>query len=149
MNTPTSKNSRLRLTTDLEAPGKNIGDLLLTWSDNEMPLGSYPVPVMSIRGADGPTVLIIGGTHGDEFEGPAAIFRLAEQLDPAMVPGLVEAQDHAPVIAQQNLKAVSGTVVVCGEIDAVDLEFFGSEDVCDGSAERVRCVDLCGLGQSE
>lgn len=81
--------SRLHLTTNLDAPGRNTGDLMLKWSDNAVPLGYYPVPVISIRGKPGPTVLILGGTHGDEFEGPAAILRLVAQLDSSMLAGQV------------------------------------------------------------
>lgn len=81
--------SRLFLTTDLDATGRHFGELQLKWSDNAMPLGYYPVPVISVRGAPGPSVLILGGTHGDEFEGPAAIMRLVDQLEPETLTGQV------------------------------------------------------------
>ena len=79
--------SRLALTFDLDASGRNQGDIMLRWSDNAMPLGYYPVPVISIKNGEGPTALIIGGTHGDEFEGPAAIMRLAASLTPSDISG--------------------------------------------------------------
>lgn len=81
--------SRLHLTIDLDAPGRQVGDLMLKWSDNSVPLGYHPIPVISLRGKPGPSVLILGGTHGDEFEGPAAIMRLVDQLDPAELSGQV------------------------------------------------------------
>jgi predicted deacylase len=74
--------SRLRLTLDLQRAGRQTGDLLLPWSDNRNPLGRYPVPVITLAGAPGPVVLILGGVHGDEFEGAAAIMRLARDLAP-------------------------------------------------------------------
>lgn len=79
--------SRARLTLDLAAPGFRAGDLLLPWSDDANPLGRYPVPILSLKGAAGPTVLVLGGVHGDEHEGPAAMLRLAEALDPAGLRG--------------------------------------------------------------
>ena len=82
-----SLQSRLRLTIDLDQPGLLTGDLMLRWSDNANPLGYHPIPVISIKGAAGPTVLVIGGTHGDEFEGPSAIMRLARRLSPDVVSG--------------------------------------------------------------
>ena len=82
-----TQKSRLALTFDLGASGRNQGDIMLRWSDNAMPLGYYPVPVISIKNGDGPTALIIGGTHGDEFEGPAAIMRLAASLTPHNISG--------------------------------------------------------------
>ncbi|MFA3918459.1 succinylglutamate desuccinylase/aspartoacylase family protein [Ruegeria hyattellae] len=81
--------SRIQLTLDLDAPGRNIGDLMLRWSDNTVPLGYHPIPVISLRGQPGPCVVILGGTHGDEFEGPAAILRLAARLEPSALTGHV------------------------------------------------------------
>jgi predicted deacylase len=47
------------------------------------PVESIPaLPVLAARGQrDGPTVLITGAVHGDEYEGPAAIYALFNQLD--------------------------------------------------------------------
>lgn len=81
--------SRLHLTINLDAPGRQVGDLMLKWSDNTVPLGYHPIPIISLRGKPGPSVLILGGTHGDEFEGPSAILRLAERLNPAELSGQV------------------------------------------------------------
>ena len=81
--------SRVTLTTDLTSAGRNFGDAMLRWSDNSNPLGYHPVPVASLRGGDGPVLLIIGGTHGDEFEGPSAIMRLIDNLDPDNIRGQV------------------------------------------------------------
>ncbi len=73
-------NSRLAVTIDLHAPGRHVGDVMLKWSDNANPLGHYPIPIISLKGGSGPTLLVLGGAHGDEFEGPAAIMRLAATL---------------------------------------------------------------------
>jgi hypothetical protein len=45
--------------------------------------------------------LLVGGTHGDEFEGPAAIMRLVHGLDPAQVSGQIIAVPafNAPAVA--------------------------------------------------
>ena len=81
--------SRLTLGVDLDAPGKVTGDLMLRWSDNSSPLGYHPIPVISLKGGVGPRLLVTGGTHGDEFEGPAAMMRLATRLNPAELHGQV------------------------------------------------------------
>lgn len=106
-----TSNSRLHLTTDLDLPGRNTGDLMLKWSDNAVPLGYYPVPVISIRGQPGPVVLMLGGTHGDEFEGPAAILRLAAQLDPLKLTGqviLIPALNAPAVHASSRVSPLDG-----------------------------------------
>ena len=79
--------TRLRLTIDLAAPGRQAGDLLVPWSDNRNPLGRYAVPVITLAGVPGPTLAVLGGVHGDEFEGPAAMMRLARDLDPGALRG--------------------------------------------------------------
>ena len=81
--------SRLAMNLDLNAKGKHVGDLMLRWSDNSSPLGYHPIPVISLKGEDGPRLLITGGTHGDEFEGPAAMMRLVGRLKPEDLNGQV------------------------------------------------------------
>lgn len=79
----------LHMRVDLDATGRHVGDLMLRFSDNSNPLGYHPIPVVSLKGGPGPRVLITGGTHGDEFEGPAAIMRLAARLTPEDLAGQV------------------------------------------------------------
>ncbi len=79
--------SRIHPDIDLAREGKQTGDLLLRSSDNRQPLGHYPVPVLTLARGDGPTVLLISGVHGDEFEGPSALMRLFNSLAPEDVTG--------------------------------------------------------------
>ena len=72
--------SRVQISIDLAQPGRQIGDLKLKWSDNRQPIGYYLVPIICLSNGDGPTILLTGGVHGDEFEGPAALMRLVQKL---------------------------------------------------------------------
>ena len=74
---------------DLTAPGKHIGDLRVRWSDNSVPLGYHPIPIISIKSGPGPVVLMFGGTHGDEFEGPSALMRMVNDLQIKDITGQV------------------------------------------------------------
>ena len=47
------------------------------------------IPIAVIRNGDGRTALLTGGNHGDEYEGPLALFDLARTLDPSQVAGTV------------------------------------------------------------
>ncbi len=76
-------------TIDLQADGKNIGDLRIAWSDNSVPLGYHPFPIISLKNGDGPVVLMVAGNHGDEFEGPSALMRLVNDLDVNEIKGQV------------------------------------------------------------
>ena len=73
--------TRISCDIDLAEPGRQFGDLRLPFSDNHTPLGYYPIPIITLSNGDGPTLLLCGGTHGDEYEGPAAIIDLAHSLD--------------------------------------------------------------------
>lgn len=51
---------------------------------------SVSVPLLVAKGStDGPMLLVTGGVHGDEYEGPAAIHRLMRKVDPARMVGTV------------------------------------------------------------
>ena len=76
-------------TVDLAAPGAQHGFLRLPHSRDDSAWGSVMIPIAVIRGGPGPTALLIGGNHGDEYEGPLALFDLARTLDPAAVAGAV------------------------------------------------------------
>jgi len=84
-----SPKSRVHCSIDLSADGKQFGELQLRHSDNRQSLGYYPVPIISITNGKGPTALLMAGIHGDEFEGPTAIMRLAHSLTEMSVTGRV------------------------------------------------------------
>jgi len=72
--------SRVQVSIDLSQRGRQVGDIKLKWSDNHQPLGYYAVPIICLSNGDGPTILLTGGVHGDEFEGPIALMRLVQTL---------------------------------------------------------------------
>jgi N-alpha-acetyl-L-2,4-diaminobutyrate deacetylase len=64
---------------DLDAPGKNWGQLELPRSNNTSGWSHHFIPLVSIKNGDGPTALVVGGVHGDEPEGMTAALRLARE----------------------------------------------------------------------
>ena len=81
--------TNISATIDFDAHGRQIGDLRLPWSGNEQPLGYHPIPVAVMRNGDGPTLLLAGGTHGDEYEGTALLLQLLHSLDPVHLQGRI------------------------------------------------------------
>ena len=79
--------------------------------------GSVDLPVIILRGAEvGPKLAVTAGVHGDEYEGPAAAWMLAGELDPASVRGTLL------LLPQANpLAAASGMTPTPEEIDDADL----------------------------
>ena len=81
--------SPITATVDFSAPGAQHGVLRLPYSRDESAWGAIMIPVAVIAGGPGPTALLTGGNHGDEYEGPIALFDLARTLDPATIVGRV------------------------------------------------------------
>ncbi|HTW27527.1 MAG TPA: N(2)-acetyl-L-2,4-diaminobutanoate deacetylase DoeB [Acetobacteraceae bacterium] len=67
-------------TVDFAAPGVQHGFLRLPYSRDDSAWGSVMIPVAVIANGEGPTALLSGGNHGDEYEGPIALFDLARTL---------------------------------------------------------------------
>lgn len=97
---PPASASRIRCTVDLDRDGKRHGNLIVPHSRNESAWGCIQVPITVVRGGPGPTILLTGGSHGDEYEGPVALIKLARALDPSRVKGRVI------VVPSMNLPAV-------------------------------------------
>ena len=83
------KPPRVTSSIDWNAEGRQHGYISAPYSANESAWGAVRVPVTVIRNGPGPCVLFTGGNHGDEYEGPIALKRLAAGLDPADVRGTV------------------------------------------------------------
>jgi predicted deacylase len=81
--------STIHCTIDLEAPGKQFGVLQLPRSSNRSGWSTLWIPIVSVASGDGPTVLVLGGVHGDEPEGQVAALNLARELQPEQVRGRV------------------------------------------------------------
>jgi N-alpha-acetyl-L-2,4-diaminobutyrate deacetylase len=81
--------SRIRCEVDFEKTGRQAGYARAPLSRNTSGWGTLEIPVVVVKNGSGPTVLLTGGVHGDEYEGQIAISRLARQLDPARVQGRV------------------------------------------------------------
>jgi predicted deacylase len=75
------------LTVDLDKPGRQIGFLMIPHSPDDDAWGVTRVPIGIVAGGNGPTVILEGGNHGDEYEGPITICELLRELDPTEVQG--------------------------------------------------------------
>jgi predicted deacylase len=72
---------------DFLAAGKQLGYLEIEHSDNAHDAAVIPSPIAVLSGGAGPTVLLIAGTHGDEYEGQILLQELIRSIDPAEVSG--------------------------------------------------------------
>jgi predicted deacylase len=99
---------------DYERSGKQNGYLQVPHSHNDSAWGNILIPITVVKNGSGPTLLAVGGVHGDEFEGPVALMKLARNLKAEQIEGRVI------VIPALNLPAVrAGTRL--SPIDGVNL----------------------------
>ena len=82
---------RSPVTTDVDfaRDGKQVTYLRVPYSRNDSAWGKLLIPMAVIKNGDGATVLLTGGIHGGEYEGPVALFKLMRELQPAQVQGCV------------------------------------------------------------
>lgn len=74
---------------DYEAEGRQTGYLRVPHSVTRSAYGFIPVPVTVLKNGAGSTMVLMGGTHGDEYEGQIAIDRLAKNLRPEDIVGRI------------------------------------------------------------
>ncbi|WP_244831769.1 succinylglutamate desuccinylase/aspartoacylase family protein [Caballeronia sp. TF1N1] len=72
---------------DYERHGFQTGTLRLPWSHDRSAYGHIPIPLAVLNAGDGPTVLLTGGNHGDEYEGPVALMKLMQRMPSLSIRG--------------------------------------------------------------
>ncbi|MET3927914.1 succinylglutamate desuccinylase/aspartoacylase family protein [Devosia sp. 2618] len=98
-------------TVDFDKPGKQIGVFHVPLSVHDDAWGVVPVPVAVIGNGKGPTVILEGGNHGDEYEGPIALGEMIRDLDPATVQGrliFIPAINQPAVVSARRTSPIDG-----------------------------------------
>lgn len=104
---------RSRVTTDVDfdKDGKQVGHLRVPHSRDSSGWGSLLVPIVSIKNGEGPTILFTGGNHGDEYEGPVALMKLVQTLEPAAIQGrviVIPGLNFPALMAGKRLSPIDG-----------------------------------------
>jgi N-alpha-acetyl-L-2,4-diaminobutyrate deacetylase len=76
-------------TVDFEKDGVQHGFLRLPHSRDDSAWGSIMIPICVARRGRGPTALLTGANHGEEYEGPVALMELAQTIAAAELTGRV------------------------------------------------------------
>ncbi len=74
---------------DFQKSGKQQGCMQVPYSHNLGGWANVMIPITTVANGTGPTVLILGGNHGDEYQGQIAAMKLARELTPDMVTGRI------------------------------------------------------------
>jgi predicted deacylase len=83
------KPTRIFTDVDYEKDGKQIAWLYLPYSVTRSAYGSIAIPVAVIKNGAGPSVLLMAGNHGDEYEGQIGLCKLIRTLEPSTIRGRV------------------------------------------------------------
>jgi len=78
-----TQKSSLSTDLDYDREGIQTGTLRLPHSHNRDAYGHIPIPLMIAKHGAGPTVLLTGANHGDEYEGSVALMHLMHELSDA------------------------------------------------------------------
>jgi N2-acetyl-L-2,4-diaminobutanoate deacetylase len=74
------KDTPITSTVDFNKDGVQHGFLKLPHSHDASAWGSIVIPITVAKNGEGPTILFTGANHGDEYEGPVALFDLANKI---------------------------------------------------------------------
>ncbi|MFO7909740.1 MAG: N(2)-acetyl-L-2,4-diaminobutanoate deacetylase DoeB [Halomonas sp.] len=103
--------SPISATVDFDAEGVQHGFLKLPISTDESAWGAVMVPVTVVKNGDGPTALLTGGNHGDEYEGITSLLKLSSSLQPEDVAGrviIVPCMNTPAVMAGKRTSGLDG-----------------------------------------
>ena len=67
---------------DLDKSGKQQGFLQVPYSHNLGGWANVMIPITVVARGKGPTVLVLGGNHGDEYQGQIAAMDVRGALPP-------------------------------------------------------------------
>jgi N-alpha-acetyl-L-2,4-diaminobutyrate deacetylase len=81
--------STARTSIDFDRNGKQVGFVDIPHSPHEDAWGATRIPLAVIKNGSGPTVILVAGNHGDEYEGPITLGELLRDLDPASINGRI------------------------------------------------------------
>ncbi|MEO3388776.1 succinylglutamate desuccinylase/aspartoacylase family protein [Mesorhizobium sp. CAU 1741] len=96
---------------DFDMPGLQFGKLRVPHSVHRSAYGHIQIPIAVAANGHGPTVLLTGGVHGDEYEGPIALARLAREIDVNRVTGriiIAPTLNHPAFVAGTRVSPIDG-----------------------------------------
>ncbi|HZX83276.1 MAG TPA: succinylglutamate desuccinylase/aspartoacylase family protein, partial [Reyranella sp.] len=103
--------TRIAATIDLDGPGVQHGFLKVPHSTHDSAYGWIPVPITVAANGSGPSVLLVAGNHGDEYEGQVALMKLVRSLDPSRLRGrliVLSAANYPAVMAGRRVSPIDG-----------------------------------------
>lgn len=86
---PGTSNTKVSTDINFESDGLQIENLKIPFSRNDSAWGRVLIPIVKFKNGDGPKILLTGGIHGDEYEGPTVLSKVIQRLKVANVKGTI------------------------------------------------------------
>ena len=83
------RDNPIQSTVDFDLDGVQHGFLKVPYSGDDSGWGAVMIPVTVVKNSEGPTALLTGANHGDEYEGPIALWGMTNELSADVVSGRV------------------------------------------------------------
>ena len=97
--------------------GKHHGFLRLPHSRDDSAWGAVMIPITVVVNGTGPTALLTGANHGDEFEGPIVLQELSSEIMPHKIQGrivIIPAMNYPAFVACKRTSPIdSGNMNRC------------------------------------
>jgi len=96
---------------DYDQDGVQHGFLKLPHSHDRSAWGSIMTPITVAKNGDGPTVIFTGANHGDEYEGPIALWNLAHTIKAEEISGrviIVPGMNYPAFVAGKRTSPIDG-----------------------------------------
>lgn len=85
---------------DFSREGRQAGHLAIPYSIDRSPYYQIRIPILRLKNGEGPSLLLMAGNHGDEYEGELQLGRLMRLIDLEKIRGAVT------ILPMANLPAV-------------------------------------------
>ncbi|ETA49426.2 deacylase [Rhodobacteraceae bacterium PD-2] len=124
---------------DFNRVGFQSDHLVMPVSVDRSPYWQARIPGFRVRGGDGPSVLLMAGNHGDEYEGCMALTRILPLLKSAQEAGRLKGA--VTVLPYVNLPAVMAARR-CSPLDGGNLNRAFPGDPAGGPTQRIaHCLE--------
>ena len=103
--------SPLTATVNFDQEGVQHGYLKVPYSGDDSAWGAVMTPITVVKNGEGPTALLTGANHGDEYEGPIALWSLSRDLKPESIQGrviMVPAMNYPAFRAAKRTSSIDG-----------------------------------------
>ena len=111
----------MRATIELDRFGKHTGALVAPRSTDTSAWAQLTVPIVSIKSGAGPTVLVLAGSHGDEYEGQVVVAQLAQELEQTAV---TISHDLELLLDYDRVLVVDGGRIVADDVPGSAIDFY-------------------------